>query len=253
MNLSAVLKILEAECFTHICIEVCHAAFTDCEELKLSPDQYLHHSTFCRQKKLSDHNRSCSQNKKRSLKVAVYGRAFCGTCPFGVKELVQPVIFRGKLAAVCYFSILPETIANRLLFEKAKWLDDFIHISLTAYSMNQTIKRNSEENYRKRFLYYLDLHYTENIGANNLADALGINYTYFSSLFRKVMGKTFRQTLTERRIHEAKIYLKLHTKMSISHIAHLCGFSDSNYFSLVFHRLTGFSPKDFRNRSGENE
>ena len=61
------------------------------------------------------------------------------------------------------------------------------------------------------------------------------------------MGKTFRQALTERRLHEAKIYLKLHRKLSISYISHLCGFSDSNYFSLVFHRHTGLSPGAYRN------
>lgn len=251
MNLSALLKILESGCFTRICIEARHEAFADCEDLKLAPDQYLHNSSFCREKKLADQNISCAANKKRSIDIAACGRAFCGTCPFGVTELVQPVMFQGKLAAVCYFTILPGTVPRRTLYEKSRWLAEFIRLCLSAHLVNQRPRKNSRESYRKLCLHYLDLHYMENISEADLAAELGLNSTYFSSLFRKIMGKTFRQALTERRIHEAAIYLKLHKHLRISHIAHLCGFSDSNYFSLVFHRVTGVSPKNYRNGTGE--
>ena len=248
MNLSTAVKILETECCTQISIEACHEAFADCEDLKLAPDQYLHHSAFCRERKLADHNKSCALNKKRSLEIASCGRSFCGTCPFGVRELVQPVIFRKKLAAVCYFTILPGTAPLERVRIKGEWLREFIQLILCAYESSHApvTGRNSSGYYRKRIIYYFDLHYMENISESDLAEELGLNCTYFSSLFRKIMGKTFRQALTERRIDEAKIYLKLHKHIRISHIAHLCGFSDSNYFSLVFHRQVGVSPKNYR-------
>lgn len=246
MNLSTLLKTLESECLTRISIETRHEAFSDCEDLFLTPDQHLHSSFFCREKKLADGNRSCAANKDRSLKIASYGRAFCGTCPFGVRELAQPVIYQGKLAAVCYFTILPGTVGRKVLYEKAKWLADFICLCLRTHLMKQRPRRNDQESYRKRCQYYLDLHYMENISEGDLAAELGLNCTYFSTLFRRIMGKTFPQALTERRIHEARIYLKLHKHLRISHIAHLCGYSDSNYFSCVFHRVTGVSPKEYR-------
>ena len=56
----------------------------------------------------------------------------------------------------------------------------------------------------------------------------------------------FRELLLERRIREAKVYLKLHRNHSITQIATLCGFHDSNYFSTCFHRLTGVSPRQYR-------
>ena len=253
MNLSEVLKLLEKECCTQISIEAIHEAFADCDDLKMTPEQPLHHSAFCRSKKLLDHNKSCADNKKRSLKVASHGRSFVGCCPFGVREFVQPVMVNEKLAAVCYFTILSGTVAIIDLREKGKWLAEFIRLAIVSYLSEHPhgSRRNSMEYYRKRCLYYLDLHYMENIAETDLAEYLGLNCTYFSSLFKKVLGKTFRQALTERRIHEAKIYLRLHKNLRISYIARLCGFSDSNYFSLVFHRLTGISPKDYRN--GKNE
>lgn len=249
MNLLTILKILEKECCTQISIEALHEAFADCEDLKMTPEQPLHHSAFCRDKKLLDHNKSCAANKKRSIRIASLGRAFVGCCPFGVRELAQPVMVQGKLAAVCYFTILAGTVPLDELRKKGRFLAEFIRLIISSYLVehDQHPRRNSGEHYRKRCLYFLDLHYMENISESDLAEHLGLNCTYFSSLFKKIMGKTFRQTLTERRIHEAKIYLLLHKNMRISHIARLCGFSDSNYFSLVFHRLTGSSPKNYRN------
>jgi AraC-like DNA-binding protein len=248
MNLSTLLRIMESEYFTQICIEVRHEAFMDCEDLFLAPDQYLHHSAFCRAKKLADRNKRCSANKERSVKIAALGRSFCGECPFGVRELVFPVMYQGKLACVCYFTILPGTAPLEMVRKKGEWLREFIQLILCAYESSHApvTGRNSSGYYRKRIIYYFDLHYMENISESDLAEELGLNCTYFSSLFRKIMGKTFRQALTERRIDEAKIYLKLHKHIRISHIAHLCGFSDSNYFSLVFHRQVGVSPKNYR-------
>ena len=44
---------------------------------------------------------------------------------------------------------------------------------------------------------------------------------------------------------QAAFYLK-NTNFQINHIAELCGFSDPYYFSRTFHKLTGQSPKQYR-------
>ena len=249
INLSNILKLLEQEYCTRISIEPLHEAFEDCEDLKLTPEQPLHSSAFCRKKKLLDQNRSCAANKERSVKIASLGRTFTGCCPFGVREFVQPVLLQGKLAAVCYFTLLSGTAELSVLREKGKFLAEFIRMAILNHCANhsgQDPRKNSSEYYKRKCLYFLDLHYMENIAEADLAEHLGLNCTYLSSLFRKIMGKTFRQVLTERRIHEAKIYLRLHRNLHITYIAHLCGFSDSNYFSAVFRRCTGFTPKSYR-------
>ena len=248
MNLSTIVKLLDDECRTQISIEGIHKAFAECDDLKMTPEQPLHHSLYCRKRKLADSNMQCAMNKKRSLQISALGRSFCGKCPFGVKEFVQPVMWQNELAAVCYFTILPETVSLPELRKKALFLSGFIQLAIKEYLMKNPAKRNDSVYYRKQCMYYLDLHYMENIAESDLADHLGLNYTYFSSLFRKITGKTFRQVLTERRIHEAMIYLRLHHNLRITNIAHLCGFPDSNYFSLVFHRMTGQSPSEYRKK-----
>lgn len=252
MDLSEILKLMEYQCSTQICVEGFHDAFFHCDSLKLTPDQSLHHSAFCRTQKLADGNQKCSRNKGKTLKLAEHGRAFCGVCPAGVRELVQPVLFHGELAAVCYLTIQQSTIPLPELRKRSSWLADYILLVLSAFSVSGKgcRKQNSREYYQKKCRNYLDLHYMDNIGEADLADYLKLNPKYCSSLFRDVMGLRFRQALTERRIHEAKIYLRLHRSLSIAFIARLCGFSDGNYFSLVFHRTCGMSPKAFRNAPG---
>lgn len=247
MNLSIILKTLESECCTRISIEALHPAFADVEDLQMTPEQPLHHSHFCRGKKLADNNRRCSMNKRRSLEIAALGRSFCGKCPFGVRELAVPVMFQNRLAAVCYFTLLPGTVTLTELRAKGKWLAEYIRLAIAAAGGEEkNPRRNTPEYYRSRILFFFDLHYMENISEADLAEYLGLNVTYFSSLFKRITGKNFRQMLNERRLHEAKIYLRLHTDLRIADIARMCGYADSNYFSALFHRATGHSPKSYR-------
>ena len=71
---------------------------------------------------------------------------------------------------------------------------------------------------------------------------------YLGGILKRAGGKTFRQLLNERRIHEAKLRIQLHVEESIQSIAAGCGFPDSNYFCSVFKKLTGCAPTVYRKR-----
>ncbi|WP_054180932.1 HTH-type transcriptional activator RhaR [Trabulsiella odontotermitis] len=66
--------------------------------------------------------------------------------------------------------------------------------------------------------------------------------------FRSQTGMTISQYLRQLRICHAQ-YLLQHTEQMISDIAMLCGFEDSNYFSVVFNREVGMTPGQWRHRS----
>ncbi|MDU6926817.1 HTH-type transcriptional activator RhaR [Franconibacter helveticus] len=68
-------------------------------------------------------------------------------------------------------------------------------------------------------------------------------------LFRQQTGMTISQYLRQLRICQAQ-YLLRHTDMLISDIASRCGFEDSNYFSVVFTRETGVTPRVWRQQFG---
>ncbi|GAA3610408.1 HTH-type transcriptional activator RhaR [Gibbsiella greigii] len=68
-------------------------------------------------------------------------------------------------------------------------------------------------------------------------------------LFRQQTGMTVSQYLRQLRICQAQHLLR-HSDMLISDIAARCGFEDSNYFSVVFTRETGITPRLWRQRFG---
>lgn len=66
-------------------------------------------------------------------------------------------------------------------------------------------------------------------------------------LFRQQTGMTISQYLRQLRICQAQDLLR-HTDMLIGDIATRCGFEDSNYFSVVFTKETGLTPRMWRQR-----
>ena len=57
---------------------------------------------------------------------------------------------------------------------------------------------------------------------------------------------TLNRYINTLRIDEAKAMLNA-TDMSIQEISSIIGFNDSNYFTNVFHKLVGMSPREYRN------
>ena len=68
---------------------------------------------------------------------------------------------------------------------------------------------------------------------------------YFSSIFKQCSGSSFKEYLNMVRVEESKRLLS-NTEYSIIDIAVACGFDDQSYFSKVFKKYTGMSPKQYR-------
>lgn len=79
-----------------------------------------------------------------------------------------------------------------------------------------------------------------------VAEQVGLSETYFSTLFHAELNQTFSKYLANIRIEQAK-YLLENTDGKIWDIAVQTGFSDDAYFSKVFKKITGLSPKEWRN------
>jgi len=69
---------------------------------------------------------------------------------------------------------------------------------------------------------------------------------HFSTIFSQTVGKTFISYLTSLRIEKAKELLS-QTDMKLSAIAMEIGYNEPNYFSHVFKKLEGVTPKEYRN------
>ncbi len=79
----------------------------------------------------------------------------------------------------------------------------------------------------------------------SIADALFLTPTYLCLIFKKEHGKTINQFITELRINKAREYLK-ETDMKLYDIARNVGYNDGKYFTKVFDKIVGMTPKEYR-------
>lgn len=94
---------------------------------------------------------------------------------------------------------------------------------------------------------YIDENYTnEELSLNDVAKVCSVSPNYFSSLFSNEMKQTFVDYVTNKRIAKAKKLLK-NTTMHTGEIAAVVGYKDQHYFSVVFRKVQGCSPRDYRN------
>ncbi len=264
MNLSAAMRILERKHHAVFSLHILHPVFLETEALRLTPDQYLHHGEFCRHTKMHGHLSVCTRNKDRSLDIARRGRPFCGLCPFGIWDSACPVLRGGELFAVIYAGsgrpqgrridwegpqppeITPQKAAA--LRRACAFLNELIQLEIDQReaTVGSGGKQRPPDHYLRNVQFLIDCRFSEPLSLEEAAETLRITPNHLGELIRKQTGKNFRTLLLERRIEEAKVYLKLHRNLSVSQIAALCGFHDSNYFSTCFRRITKCAPRAFR-------
>lgn len=93
---------------------------------------------------------------------------------------------------------------------------------------------------------YIDEHYPDaDMSLSSVADRVGHSPCHFSTVFGEETGQTFKEYLTETRIRRAKELLRT-TALRSSEISDRVGYNDPHYFSLVFRKSVGLSPKEFR-------
>ena len=97
----------------------------------------------------------------------------------------------------------------------------------------------------KYTLAYLHQNYAEDLSRGELANAVGVSESYLSQTFHQEMGIPLWECLNRLRIQKAKALLCTGDE-PITTIARQVGFGDSAYFSRVFRRIVGQSPRAYR-------
>ncbi len=82
-----------------------------------------------------------------------------------------------------------------------------------------------------------------------LAEEIGYNAAYLSTLFKKYFGMNFRDYLLDMRLERVKILL-LSSQMKSYEIASAIGMDDANYLSTCFKRKYGVTVSEFRRTGG---
>ena len=101
--------------------------------------------------------------------------------------------------------------------------------------------------YIRKALRFIADNYFEHLELTSVADFVQLSPSYFSTLFRQVVGVNFREHLCSVRVEESKRLL-LSTEFSLADIAVSVGFPDQSYYCKMFKRIVGISPGKYRSQ-----
>lgn len=110
------------------------------------------------------------------------------------------------------------------------------------------VKNHAFQGYSKLIantINYIDLNIKENLTTKKLAEELHVNTNYLSSRFNKEVGQTITGYIHEKRISDSLILLTT-TMLPIQEVAEKVGILDENYFSRLFKKIQGITPREYR-------
>lgn len=115
-------------------------------------------------------------------------------------------------------------------------------IMLVIYSKSKPKKKNK---HLVRAINYIKENYADDVSLKAVAQAVYVNEYYLSHLFREEMNISFSEYVNKIRMEESLALMKT-TRKTIGAIAQKVGFTDPNYFSKVFKKYYGVTPKQYR-------
>ena len=98
-----------------------------------------------------------------------------------------------------------------------------------------------------RICQYVQENYADDLTLSKLADHLHLNYSYLSSYFKQRTNENLTTYINRVRTEKAKELLG-NPHLSIAEVSRMAGYSEHNYFSKVFKKMTGLTPNEYRNR-----
>ncbi len=116
---------------------------------------------------------------------------------------------------------------------------------LIARNENKKAPDSNKNVYTEKAISYIHKNFAQSVTLYDVAALCAVSPEHLSRIFKKETGFGFSEFLTHVRLQHAEFLLK-NSLLSITEIAHQCGFGDSNYFSQIFKRNYNFTPSAVR-------
>ena len=96
-----------------------------------------------------------------------------------------------------------------------------------------------------RIKSYILEHLGEDINRESIAAQVNLSPDYMAKIFKSVTGKTLSQFIIDERMEKAVLLMRT-TRLNISQIAVEVGCANFSYFSKLFKKHTGMTPREYR-------
>ena len=121
----------------------------------------------------------------------------------------------------------------------------FVCGALTKQTEFEVKPNNKSSSFIETIFNFVEENYMENCSLKKLSELTKYDYSYISRYFTDTVGNSYNQFVSERRV-SAACELLLHTDLSVTEIAGLCGFNSLRNLNRTFLKLRKSTPKDYR-------
>ncbi|MEK3795907.1 helix-turn-helix domain-containing protein [Paenibacillus sp. FSL R7-0204] len=109
-------------------------------------------------------------------------------------------------------------------------------------------RQQKERNPMTEIVKYIEQNYPSDLSLQEVAGKFQVSREYVSRRFKQEYGINFSDYIVSVRIEKAKLLMQ-NPGLKLAQISEMVGFHDVKYFSKVFKKHTGHSPKDYRDQA----
>ena len=180
-------------------------------------------------------------------------RKLAKKCPPKAKEMIADTA-QLTVAAAREGALKKEQIANclgpyktrlRTAFCFDQMAEALIYLVTCLTRLVNKTQTNLSTDTIAKAINFIQNHYQSDLTLAEVAATVYLSPYYFSRLFKRTTGINFSQYLTKIRIDAAKDLLRK-SNSSIKEIAQTVGYADPGYFGLVFKKVVGVPPGQYR-------
>ncbi|WP_105614291.1 response regulator [Vallitalea okinawensis] len=129
--------------------------------------------------------------------------------------------------------------------ELKEWLYDIIYAASRYYTET---KNNKNNKIIANIKHYINENYMNDITVKEIASHFYYTPNYLNTLFKKEIGQSIPDYITEFRVNKAKLLLES-SNLKIYEVIESVGYRRASHFNSIFKRYTGFTPSEFRGKT----
>ena len=126
--------------------------------------------------------------------------------------------------------------------QMARLVSNYITQIFDAYEQS---KQNSDSKIIQVVKAYIHEHYNEKLELEDTAGQVYLSPSYLGIIFKQQTGQNYTDYVTDVRMEKAREFLR-NLDLSIAEVAFAAGYTDVRYFSKIFKKKVGITPKEYR-------